>query len=60
MTSSRTGVSDSIRNVFGRRVRLVKSFAGIMNPSRLVVSTCFSFLRGEKQGGERLSVDVAR
>lgn len=39
---------DSIRNVFGPRVRLVKSFAGIMNPTRLVILTSF-FLRG-KQG----------
>lgn len=36
------GVDDSIRNVFGLRPRLVKSFAGIVNPTRLVIpSTIF-------------------
>ena len=49
---------DSIRNVFGPRARLVKSFAGIMNPTRIVISTRF-FLLAENKGEVELG-DCAR
>lgn len=35
----RTGNRDSTRSIPGLRVRLVKSFAGIMNPPRVVIPT---------------------
>lgn len=35
----RTGNCDSTRSIPGLRVRLVKSFAGIMNPPRVVIPT---------------------
>ena len=41
---------DSIRNVFGPRARLVKSFAGIMNPTRIVISTSFFRLLSGNEG----------